>query len=279
MNLAGGGYNVQMFFNGSATAGLTLNLTGTVANGDVYVIAHAGAAPDIVARADQTNSAGWFSGDDAVVLRHGTEMIDVIGEIGFDPGIEWGTGATSTADNTLRRIASVCAGDPDGSDAFDPSSNGKGFRRTPSPTSARIPPRACTTTDEAPSVTSITPASGAAGVALNTDLAVTFSEPVNVTGAAFALTCTLSGTTPPSFRAVRRRSRLNPSTDFVFNESCALVVNAAAVTDQDGNDPPDAMTASLTATFATDADPCTLPFTRRSTPSRVPARRRRSLAP
>ena len=50
VNLAAGGYNVQMFFNGSATAGLTINLTGTVANGDVFVIAHSGAAPDILSR-------------------------------------------------------------------------------------------------------------------------------------------------------------------------------------------------------------------------------------
>ena len=31
IDLAAGGYNVQIFFNGSATAGLTINLTGTVA--------------------------------------------------------------------------------------------------------------------------------------------------------------------------------------------------------------------------------------------------------
>ena len=39
VNLAAGGYNIQMFFNGAATAGLTINLTGTVAAGDVYVMA------------------------------------------------------------------------------------------------------------------------------------------------------------------------------------------------------------------------------------------------
>src|SRR5512147_2698735 len=43
VNLATGGYNVQMFFNGSASAGLTINLTGTVAIGDVFVLAHSSA--------------------------------------------------------------------------------------------------------------------------------------------------------------------------------------------------------------------------------------------
>ena len=37
VDLAAGSYNVQMFFNGSATAGLTINLAGTVADGDVFV--------------------------------------------------------------------------------------------------------------------------------------------------------------------------------------------------------------------------------------------------
>jgi uncharacterized protein len=117
VNLASGGYSVQMFFNGSATAGLTINLTGAVADGDVYVIAQSAANSTILAQADQTSSAGWFNGDDAVVLRKGTTVLDVIGQIGTDPGTEW----ISTADNTLHRKANICAGDPDGSNAFDPS--------------------------------------------------------------------------------------------------------------------------------------------------------------
>ena len=112
VDLAAGGYNVQMFFNGSASAGLTINLTGSVANGDVYVIAQSSADAAILAEADQTNGSGWFNGDDAVVLSKGTTVIDVIGQIGFRPSTEWGTGLTSTADNTLRRKATIIAGDP-----------------------------------------------------------------------------------------------------------------------------------------------------------------------
>ncbi len=122
VNLMADGYNVQMYFNGSATAGLTINLTGTaLANDDVYVLAHASAISTILAQADQTNGSGWFNGDDAVVLRKGTSIIDVIGQVGFDPGTEWGTGLTSTADNTLRRKTTIEAGDTNGSDAFDPA--------------------------------------------------------------------------------------------------------------------------------------------------------------
>ena len=127
IDLGTGGYNIQMFFNGSATAGLTINLTGTVTNDDVYVVAQASANATILAQADLTNSSGWFNGDDAVVLRKGETIIDVIGQIGIDPGTEWGSGLTSTADNTLQRKSTICAGDPDGTDAFDPATEWDGF--------------------------------------------------------------------------------------------------------------------------------------------------------
>jgi len=129
IDLAAGAYSVQMYYNGNPSAGLTINLTGTVADGDVFVVAHSSANPTILAQADQTNGAGWFNGDDAVVLRKGTTVIDVIGQIGFDPGYEWGTGVISTKDNTLRRKADICAGDTNGSDPFDPSAEWDGFAK------------------------------------------------------------------------------------------------------------------------------------------------------
>ena len=54
-------------------------------------------------------------------------MLDSIGQVGVDPGTEWGAGVTSTADNTLRRLPSVTAGDTDPSDAFDPAAQWAGF--------------------------------------------------------------------------------------------------------------------------------------------------------
>lgn len=121
------GYSVQGFFNGNPVVGLTVQLTGTVAPGDVFVLAAATAGPAVLAQADQTTGASLWNGDDAVTLRSGTTTLDVIGQIGFDPGTEWGTGLTSTADNTLRRKASVDGGDPVGSDVFDPAVQWDGF--------------------------------------------------------------------------------------------------------------------------------------------------------
>ena len=122
-----GTYDVQICFNGSLTCTLTIPLVGTVAAGDVFVLAHAAANAAILAEADQTNGSGWFNGDDAVLLRKDTVVIDSIGQRGSDPGTEWGTGLTSTADNTLRRKATVEAGDTNDSDAFDPALEWDGF--------------------------------------------------------------------------------------------------------------------------------------------------------
>jgi len=58
-----------MYFSGT-TAGLNINLTGSVPN-DVFVLAQSNASATILAKPDQTNGAGWFNGDDAVVLRQG----------------------------------------------------------------------------------------------------------------------------------------------------------------------------------------------------------------
>jgi predicted extracellular nuclease len=128
VDLAVGEYNVQMYFNGGTTALVTIDLSGTVATGDVFVLANSGASLAILEQADQSDGSGWFNGDDAVVLRRGTTIIDVIGQIGFDPGVEWGAGSvTSTADNTLRRKAAVVGGDANGGDAFDPAGEWLGF--------------------------------------------------------------------------------------------------------------------------------------------------------
>lgn len=129
-DLTSGNYVVQFYFNGSSTAATTITLSGTVPNNGVFVLAQSLASFASQPYVNQTNSASWYNGDDAVVLRKGGAsgtIIDVIGQIGFDPGTEWGTGVISTADNTLRRKSTVCAGDTNASDVFDPSLQWDGF--------------------------------------------------------------------------------------------------------------------------------------------------------
>lgn len=122
-----GSYSIQLFANGSPTVTATIPLTGTIADGDVFVLARSAAAPEILAVADQTTTNFLWNGNDAVALVESAVIVDVIGQIGFDPGVEWGAGDASTADNTLRRKASVLAGDTDASDLFDPATEWDGF--------------------------------------------------------------------------------------------------------------------------------------------------------
>ncbi len=127
VDLAAAKYSVQLYFNGSVTAGLTVSLSGTLAPDDVFVLAHASANAAILAAADQTSTSGFFNGDDAIALVKNGAIVDVIGQIGVDPGTEWGTGLTSMSDNTLRRAADTCVGDADGTNAFDPAVGWSGF--------------------------------------------------------------------------------------------------------------------------------------------------------
>lgn len=260
IDLAAGGYNIQMFFNGSTSAGLTINLTGVVADGDVFVIAHSLANATILAQADQTNSAGWFNGDDAVLLRKGTTVIDVIGQIGFDPGTEWGSGLTSTADNTLRRKADVCVGDSSGNDVFDPSVEWDGFATDTFNGLGSHTANCGAIADTAPEVASTFPANGAADFSPTANLTVTFSEPVDVAGNWFGLACSTSGNVTATVSGGPTTFTLNPDVDLLDGENCTLTIYAANVTDQDANDPPDTLAEDFTVGFST-ASVCSLTYT------------------
>lgn len=257
IDLAAAGYNVQMFFNGSATAGLTINLTGTVANGDVFVLAQSSANATILAQADQTNGSGWFNGDDAVVLRKGTTVIDAIGQVGFDPGTEWGTALVSTADNTLRRKATVCAGDATGSDVFDPATHWDGFA-TDTFGGLGAHTASCAPVDSAPQVTSTYPTNGASDFPVSANLSVSFSEAVNATASAFTLACSTSGAVSLVVSGGPTTFTLDPGVTLAANETCTLTVVASQVSDQDANDPPDNMTTNFTTGF-TAFDVCQAP--------------------
>jgi uncharacterized protein len=248
VNLAANGYAVQMCFNGNPSCTLTIGLTGTVAAGDVFVLAHSSANAEILAQADQTNDAGWFNGDDAVVLRKGDTILDVVGQIGFDPGTQWGSGLMSTQDNTLRRKTTVQAGDPNGADAFDPAAQWDGFATDDS---SGLGSHTIVEGDAAPAVSSTDPASGEADVPLDANVVVNFSEPVNVAGSWFSISCTTSGAHTAAASGGPQTFTLDPDTDFASDESCTVTVAGAQVTDADADDPPDAMAADFSWSFAT----------------------------
>ena len=109
-----GDYSIELYANGAATATNTQTFTaGTIlSSGDVYVLRNSSAAlAAIISAADITSSTCNFNGDDAIALKKLGVVIDVIGQIGVDPGTAWAVGSTAsgTLDKTLIRKLSVCS--------------------------------------------------------------------------------------------------------------------------------------------------------------------------
>lgn len=119
VNLATDAYKIEVYANGAVTPASSITLTGSVAAGGTFVLKHGSANASITAQ--QVSGSLTFNGNDAVVLRKGTAVADVIGQVGNNPGTAWSGGGVSTVDKTLRRKASVRTGDSNQSDAFDPS--------------------------------------------------------------------------------------------------------------------------------------------------------------
>jgi len=115
-------YSLELYSNGSDTVSNTVTLSGTLSNGNVYVLANSSAAQEILDVANTTNNSVInFNGDDAVVLKNNGEIIDVFGKIGEDPGSSWGSEENTTKDHTLVRKSSILSGDKNGADDFDPA--------------------------------------------------------------------------------------------------------------------------------------------------------------
>lgn len=107
------GYYVYRYANGSTTQGDTLYLAGSLAPGDVYTAVNPDSATDagLVALADTLHTITFFNGDDALGLFNPSNtLIDVIGEIGVDPGTNWVVGTGATSEYTLVRKLNVFAG-------------------------------------------------------------------------------------------------------------------------------------------------------------------------
>jgi len=92
-----------------------LNLEGTLANGDVFVIANAQAVPAILNVSDATSAVTYFNGNDAIGLFLNDVMIDAIGVYQTDPGTGWNVAGVenATLNHTLVRKPTVVVGNLD----------------------------------------------------------------------------------------------------------------------------------------------------------------------
>ena len=115
VDLVAGDYVVQLYSNGSATPSTrspspARSRPGTSGSSPTRMRAPWSSAGRTRPRRDDQlqrrrrgrAAQGWRAGP----------VLDSIGQVGFDPGTEWGTGLTSTMDNTLRRKAAVSRATP-----------------------------------------------------------------------------------------------------------------------------------------------------------------------
>ena len=112
-------YEVRQFSNGSSTVNNTEDLTGTLDDGAVFVIANSNADAAILDLADITSNITFYNGNDAVGLYKDGVLIDIIGLTTL-PEPDSGTpawdvaGVTgATAEHTLVRKSAVVIGNTD----------------------------------------------------------------------------------------------------------------------------------------------------------------------
>jgi len=122
-------YQLELYVNGDATPTSLIPLSGSLPDSDVFVIANSLASFSGEPFVDEISGSIAHSGDDAYVLRHlpTNSVVDSFGRVGEDPGSEWPAPNGGTGDNTLRREATVCAGDTDPGDLFDGGTEWDGY--------------------------------------------------------------------------------------------------------------------------------------------------------
>src|SRR5438309_30678 len=177
----------------------------------------------------------------------GPSVIDLVG-YGTGTNCFEGTGPTPSLSNPTAaiRMSDGCV---------DTDNNGADFAvGAPNPRNTASPFQLCTG-DNAPAVTATSPLSGAVGVGFKTNITITFSEPVDVSTAWYAIACASSGSHAAIQSGGPATYSLDPVVDFAFSESCTVTVLASDVTDQDTADPPNNMAANYTFSFTTEAAP------------------------
>ena len=99
------GYSLVLYSNGALTASATYNLTGNINPNNTYVVCNSGSVATILALANATNNTAInFNGNDAIALVKNSTIIDIVGEIGNNPGLYWSVGLQdSTKDEVLVR--------------------------------------------------------------------------------------------------------------------------------------------------------------------------------
>jgi predicted extracellular nuclease len=231
---------VQGFTNGAVGAPLpTPDVT------DISPI-NLGAVSGKVALATGTTSLGCNGGSspcDAAAL---ARIVDLVG-YGSANFFE-GSGATPMLSNTLAALRG-------NGGCVETDNNAADFAAlSPTPRNSTAPPHDCGG-DTAPSISAQVPAPGATGIELDSNVTITFNEPVDAVGDWVTIACTLTGGHAAAITGGPTEFTVNPDVDFAVGETCTVSVVGAQVTDQDPNDPPDRVEGDPSWSFMTAAAP------------------------
>jgi uncharacterized protein len=245
------GWSVQY----AATTGTSWQrtvLTGSIAAGGYYLVQEAAGAGGTtnLPTPDATGSIAMAAGAGKVVLLNVNTTIasgtvcpsaSVIDLVGYGSTTNCSeTAPTATLSNTTAALRK-------GGGSVDTDNNSADFTvGAPNPRNSG---------DSAPVVSTTNPANGGADVAVGSNVTITFSEPVNVTGSWFSISCGTSDGHTATVSGGPTTFTLDPDTDFSLAETCTVTVFAANVSDQDTNDPPDTMAANYVFGFSTVSPP------------------------
>jgi predicted extracellular nuclease len=115
--------------NGATEVQDSLLLTGTLSDKDVYVIGNPSAISAILNVSDTTHTITYFNGDDFLGLQKKSSdvwtTIDVLGQLGEDPGTAWSVAGVSNAmaEHTLVRKITVIQGNTNWSESAGTNTN------------------------------------------------------------------------------------------------------------------------------------------------------------
>ncbi len=106
-----GSYSIDIHNNGNPAPSFSFSLAGQISAGNVFVLSHPMADNAITTKSNMVfPGIASFNGNDAIVLKRNTSTIDIIGNIGCDPGDSWSSGGNSTKDQVLVRKACILSG-------------------------------------------------------------------------------------------------------------------------------------------------------------------------
>ena len=115
---------LKLYSNGSVTVNKTIDLSGSLAAGNVYVTCSSSVTDSDSTNCNDKGMTLQYNGDDAIELVCNDVTLDVIGKIGEQKnwsGTNEKDETISTKESTLIRKCDIVHGDTNGSDDFDPS--------------------------------------------------------------------------------------------------------------------------------------------------------------